>query len=69
MSNTITFEFETIGDCAYRLIIRDSKELLDVMERRDYRDPRTAKIALFSFVHPRRLDFDNVNIDRFLFCE
>ncbi len=63
----VSFEFEEVKDGIYRLVVRENEKILDVMEREDCRDFRTAKIALFSFVVPRRLDFDNMEIDRLLF--
>lgn len=63
----ITFEFETVKHNVYRLIVKDSNKIVDVLERFDDRGERTAKIGLFSFVHPVRLSLNNDNIDKFLF--
>lgn len=63
----IDFTFESVKPNIYRLIIKEDGKILDVLERQDPRGEMTAKVGLFSFVHARRLDFNNPNIDRLLF--
>jgi len=63
----IDYEIETVKENINRIIVRDGDKIINVAERYDCRDQRTAKIALFGLACTRRLSIDNANVDRFLF--